>query len=238
MSESLKSNLIVLHGALGSEVQFAPLKELLSPDFEVFSFNFSGHGGRAFEGPYSIDRFAKEVSLYMQEKGLARAAFFGYSMGGYVALRFAHLFPEKCTGIFTLGTKFHWTPESAARETAMLNVEKMKEKIPQFCEILRLRHEPLDWEMVVEETKDMMTRLGNGEAIHPGDMRISVPVTISVGDADNMVTQEESAEAAASIPGAVFKVFEGFKHPIEQVDQPLLAREIQIFLSAPRKSRH
>jgi pimeloyl-ACP methyl ester carboxylesterase len=229
-------DLIILHGALGSEDQFEQLKALLSPNFNVFNFNFSGHGERAFEGAFSIDRFANEVFLFMQEHGLSKASFFGYSMGGYVALRFAHLYPEKCTGIFTLGTKFHWTAESAARETTMLNVEKMKEKIPQFCEVLRLRHEPLDWEMVVEETKAMMTRLGNGEAIHPREMRISVPVTISVGDADNMVTQEESAEAAAAIPGAAYKVFKGFKHPIEQVDQQLLAREIQTFLSALRKS--
>jgi pimeloyl-ACP methyl ester carboxylesterase len=231
-----KPSLLILHGALGSEAQFGQLKELFSSGFEVFSFNFSGHGGRAFEGPYSIDRFANEIAQFMHEKGLSTAAFFGYSMGGYVALRFAHLFPEKCTGIFTLGTKFHWTPESAARETAMLNVEKMKEKVPQFCEVLRLRHEPLGWEMVVEETKAMMTRLGNGEAIHPREMRISVPVTISVGEADNMVSREESAEAAAAIPGAAYLVFEGFKHPIEQVDQQLLAREIQTFLSTLRKS--
>jgi pimeloyl-ACP methyl ester carboxylesterase len=229
-------DLIILHGALGSEAQFEQLKALLSPNFNVFNFNFSGHGGRAFEGPFSIDRFARELALFMHDKGLANAAIFGYSMGGYVALRFAHLYPEKCTGIFTLGTKFHWTPESAARETAMLNVEKMKEKIPQFCEVLRKRHAPLDWEMVVEETKAMMTRLGSGEAIHPREMRISIPVTISVGDADNMVSREESAEAAAAIPGAAYLVFEGFKHPIEQVDQQLLAREIQTFLSTLRKS--
>lgn len=231
-----KVKVLLLHGALGSEAQFEQLEELLSSDFEVFSFNFSGHGGRAFEGPFSIDRFARELALFLEKKGLTHAAIFGYSMGGYVALRFAHLFPEKCTGIFTLGTKFHWTPESAARETAMLNVEKMKEKIPQFCEVLKQRHAPIDWEIVVEETKAMMTRLGNGEALHPREMRISSPVLISVGDADNMVSREESAEAAASILGAVYKVFEGFKHPIEQVDQQLLAREIQIFLSAPRKS--
>jgi pimeloyl-ACP methyl ester carboxylesterase len=236
MSEATKPKLIILHGALGSEAQFEHLKELLASSFEVFSFNFSGHGGRDFEGPFSIDRFANEVFQFMQEHGLSKASFFGYSMGGYVALRFAHLFPEKCSSIFTLGTKFHWTPESAARETAMLNVEKMKKKIPQFCEVLSLRHEPLDWEMVVEETKAMMTRLGNSEAIHPREMHIAAPVLISVGDADNMVSREESAEAGASIPGAVYKVFEGFKHPIEQVDQQLLAREIQIFLSAPRKS--
>lgn len=231
-----KPTLLILHGALGSQAQFEQLEHLLSESFHIYRINFSGHGGRAFAGPYSIDRFANEVSQFMHEKGLSTAAFFGYSMGGYVALRLADLFPDKCTGIFTLGTKFHWTPESAARETTMLNLEKMKEKIPQFCEVLKHRHAPLDWEMVVEETKAMMTRLGNGEAIHPREMRITAPVTISVGDADNMVSREESAEAAASIPGAVFKVFEGFKHPIEQVDQQLLAREIQIFLSVPRKS--
>ena len=45
----------------------------------------------------------------------------GHSMGGYVALKLALKRPELVDRIITLGTKFNWTPEVAAKEVKMLN---------------------------------------------------------------------------------------------------------------------
>lgn len=38
--------LVLLHGALGSEKQMEPLKSWLSDKFECYSFSFEGHGER------------------------------------------------------------------------------------------------------------------------------------------------------------------------------------------------
>ena len=59
-------NLLLLHGAIGSEIQFDSLKSELSNDYNVFTFNFPGHGG--IEIPpdgFSIDMFAKSVIDFM-----------------------------------------------------------------------------------------------------------------------------------------------------------------------------
>lgn len=40
-----KADLLLLHGALGSQAQFESLKKDLAPYFRVHVFNFSGHGG-------------------------------------------------------------------------------------------------------------------------------------------------------------------------------------------------
>ena len=68
-------------------------------------------------------------------------------------------------------------------------------------------------------TADMMIGLGNYPVLNESTLKVvKIPVTISWGDQDNMVSNEESKIAASNIPNAEFKTFKGFKHPIEQVD--------------------
>lgn len=46
--------LLLLHGALGSKNQFKSLKEILKSDFDVYDFNFEGHGGLVSDADFSI----------------------------------------------------------------------------------------------------------------------------------------------------------------------------------------
>mgnify|MGYP002788336396 FL=1 len=43
----MKKTLVLLHGALGSEADVFPIKELLQNTFHVYTFNFTGHDGGA-----------------------------------------------------------------------------------------------------------------------------------------------------------------------------------------------
>jgi len=82
--------IILLHGALGSANQLQPLAEALESNFEVHTFNFSGHGGRPFGNKqFSISLFSEQINEYMQVSGISRAPVFGYSMGGYAAMYLA-----------------------------------------------------------------------------------------------------------------------------------------------------
>jgi esterase/lipase len=128
--------LLVLHGALGAQQQFEELKTLLESQFTVHTLNFEGHGGRTSNAPFSMDLFVENVRDYLQENNLSSCSVFGYSMGGYVALKFAAKFPGTVNEIVTLGTKFGWSPEIALKETAMLNPEKIEEKVPKFAAAL------------------------------------------------------------------------------------------------------
>lgn len=223
--------IIVLHGALGAKTQLEPLMNALSPLYKVHSLNFEGHGGRPAEGDFSIERFATNLKDYLDEHELSGCPVFGYSMGGYVALKLESQHPGTFSKIVTLGTKFGWTPEVAAKETAMLNSEKIEEKVPKFAAALAALHAPLDWKEMMRNTAEMMHNLGTKPALSPEDFaRIRIPVSLLLGSEDVMVTKEETQAVLAQLSNADFTVVEGWQHPIERVDASQLVEKVKELL--------
>ncbi len=224
-------NLILLHGAIGAKDQLQPLAEALQGSFEVHNLNFSGHGGATFEGEFSIQNFAEEVHHYLNENQLKKVNLFGYSMGGYVALYLAHKFPERVEKIVTLATKLSWSPEIASREVNMLNPTIIQEKIPAFAKALKERHLPNDWEEVMHKTGQMMLDLGNKQPLSANDFQnIYTPVKLAIGNADKMVTIDETAQVANGLPNSELLILPDVQHPIEKVPVSLLVQEIKAYL--------
>jgi pimeloyl-ACP methyl ester carboxylesterase len=216
-------NLVLLHGAIGASPQLKPLAELLATQFKVYTLNFEGHGGRSIDGNYSIDRFVENLIAFLDKNQLEKASIFGYSMGGYVALKAAALHSERIAGIVTLGSKFQWDPETASREVKMLNAEKIEEKVPQFAQQLKMLHAPLDWKDVLKGTAQMMLDLGNGSGLNDAEITsIQIPVLIGIGEKDQMVSIEESKRVADLLPNGKLMVFEDFQHPIDKVNLQVL----------------
>ncbi|AXG68486.1 tropinesterase [Kordia sp. SMS9] len=227
----MKTNLLLLHGALGSEAQLKSLQELLANDFNVHTLNFEGHGGRTFTHEFEMERFANNVVEKLQTLGISNTHIFGYSMGGYVALTLAKKHPEKVDKIVTLGTKFNWSFESAQQEIKLLNPEKIEEKVPAFAKRLHELHQPNDWKKVMHKTAEMMLDLANGKKLTNSDLQeIQHKTLIAIGALDNMVTLEESENAATQLPNGTFKIVENVKHPIEKVDLNVLANLIRDFV--------
>lgn len=228
----MKKNLILLHGALGSKAQFKELETLLKNDFNTITFNFEGHGGRATTKKYTIDLFAKNTVQILEEHAVEKAAVFGYSMGGYVALHLALKHPEKVSKIVTLGTKFNWTKETAAKEIKMLDPDTIMEKVPKFAARLAALHHPLSWRSVVENTAQMMYGLGHGNQLTLKDIEnIQQPVLIGIGSKDTMVTIEESKRVAEHLPSGTSMVIDDFPHPIEKTAKAILADIIIRFIN-------
>ena len=226
-----KPTLILLHGALGSERQFDALKTRLEHRFDVHTLTFEGHGGVPLSGSFGIATFAQNVLDYMDNHQLESASFFGYSMGGYVALKLASIHPEKVEKVITYGTKFEWTPAFAAGEVRKLNPEKIEEKVPQFANHLAKVHAPLDWKKVMNDTAEMMTELGNNKELTETVLKsIAQSTLVLLGELDNMSTVAESQAVAALLPNGEFEVLEGFEHQIEKVDLEVLAGRIGEFV--------
>ncbi len=228
-----KDNIILLHGALGSKVQFESLKHILSDDFNVMGLNFEGHGDRPSDKEFSIDLFAENVLDFLEEMNISKTHIFGYSMGGYVGLQLAFHNPEIIGRVITLGTKFNWTKEIAAQEIKMLNPDKIEEKVPVFAKRLEELHISNDWKEVMTKTAKMMTDLGEGKRMTDKDLgSIGHEVLIGIGTLDRMVTLAECEHTANLIPNGALKMIEGFRHPIEQVDITQMASIIRDFINA------
>ncbi|WP_205503598.1 alpha/beta fold hydrolase [Rufibacter psychrotolerans] len=225
--------LLLLHGALGAKNQFEPLLPLLPADWPVYSFNLAGHGGAALPaGPFSIQGYVAQLLEWLAERKLPSVQVFGYSMGGYIALEAARQQPGKFSKVFTLATKFDWTPATAQAEAARLQPQVIAQKVPAFAQMLQERHAPQDWTEVVRRTADLMRQLGEQPVLGAQELKqIAVPVRIAVGDKDQMVSVEESLAAYRHLPHGQFQVLPSIKHPLEQVEWPLLAQALLHFFS-------
>lgn len=221
---------ILLHGALGSKTQLDPLQRLLVAEGRrVHSVNFSGHSGMPFsQTGFGIETFANDVLSYLDEQNMAQADIFGYSMGGYVALWLAHLQPARVGKIVTLGTKFDWSPESAGKEVKKLDPEKILAKVPAFARILETRHAPNDWRELLQKTAAMMLGLGEQPLLtQPVIASIPHPVTVMLGDQDDMADRAYSEQVAHELPQGRFMLVNDTPHPIEKVRLNELVEIIQ-----------
>ena len=227
-------SILLLHGALGAKEQFNELAGRLSTRFDVHTINFSGHGGKDIpEKPFSISMFACDIESYLNDNNIYETDIFGYSMGGYAALYLAQNNPARIHKIFTLATKFMWTPLIAEKEVKMLDAEKIKHKVPKFARELALRHGKDNWETVLAKTSEMMRDLGiSGERYGGYELnleKINNEVMIGLGDKDRMVSLEETIAAYRALPNGKLIVFPGTPHPLEMIDMDRLAGEIERF---------
>ena len=226
-------HLILLHGAIGDKEQFtkAGILDQLA-EYPVHCLNFNGHGGKPLSPEnFSIAYFAKEVIAFMDDKKIEQANIFGYSMGGYVGMYLAIHYPEKINRLITLGTKFKWDNAIAEKEVQLLNAGKLAEKLPAFAAILKERHAPTDWTIVLKKTADMLIAMGNDNPLKLEEYaQVMQPVLLMLGDRDKMVSLEETLAIYHQLPNAQLSILPDTAHPIEMINAERLAFEISSFL--------
>jgi pimeloyl-ACP methyl ester carboxylesterase len=163
-------------------------------------------------------------------KKLTEVSIFGYSMGGYVALYLAAYYPERINKIFTLATKFDWTEATSEKEAAMLDPEKISEKVPAFATALEKVHAPQDWKKVLEKTAAMLLNLGRAPALTEKECtQIKIPVTIGIGEQDKMVSIDETKQTVSRIKNAKLLQLPDTPHAFEKVNHEMLANFIKEF---------
>lgn len=227
--------LYLLHGALGAAVQLEPLRERLASFADVHVVELAGHGAtplgdREFSIPGFVDQFIERLG----SDRAGRVDVFGYSMGGYVALGAAHLHPLRIGKVMTLGTKFEWTPDVAARDAARLDVATIRAKVPQYADALEARHRGAGgWETNLMRTAALLRSLGERPYLDADVLAsITQPACIVVGDRDETVSGDECTRTAALLANGTTVVLPDTPHPFERVDHALLASAVISFMSS------
>ncbi len=224
-------HLLLLHGALGAAQQLHTLEVGLGEQYNIYKLEFSGHGHKAFVGNFSIERFAGEVLTYLDQNNIDRIDIFGYSMGGFVALYLAKHYPQRVNKVISLAAKLQWDEAIAIKEAGMMNAEKIAAKLPAFAAELEQRHTAMGWKEMLQESIEMMARLGTNNPIpakHYAD--ITTPVLLLLGDRDKMVTLEETVAAYKAMPNAKMGMLPGTPHPLKQVNMGVLVEMVTGFL--------
>jgi pimeloyl-ACP methyl ester carboxylesterase len=100
-SDSGKGKAVVLlHGFLGSHKIWEQTINNLSTSYRVIAIDLPGHGNTECLGyAHSMDLMAKCVKSVLDSLRLKKYIIIGHSMGGYVGLAFADLFPDHLKGL-------------------------------------------------------------------------------------------------------------------------------------------
>ena len=121
--------IVLLHGFLESLEIFDEFSEKLSKRFRVISIDLPGHGQTPAIGyVHSMELMAECVKLVLDSLTLRKYVVVGHSMGGYVALAFAELFPQNVSGLCI----FH--------STAMPDSEEKKKDRERVMQIVKKDH--------------------------------------------------------------------------------------------------
>ncbi len=217
--------LLLLHGALGSSTQFEPLVDLIGDRIATHTLDFEGHGASPLRRrPCRMEYFAENVIDYLNANKLAAVSIFGHSMGGHVGMYLARFFPERVLSVFTLGTKFVWNPEIAAREAELMLPEKIAQKVPHFARLLQQRHAAAGWEALLGKLREMQLHVGQHNSLPDADIRaVGQRVRIGLGDRDNTSSIEESVHVYRLLSKGELQIFPNTAHPIEKVPLEYLA---------------
>ena len=98
--------LVLLHGFPLDHHLWDNVSSLLEDKFDLILPDLRGFGeSTTVNSPYSMDDYASDIAGLLDKMGIQKAAIVGHSMGGYVALAFARLYPERVSGLALISSQ-------------------------------------------------------------------------------------------------------------------------------------
>ena len=97
--------IVLLHGFLENQTMWQDFVPELSKKYRVITIDLLGHGNTECLGYiHSMEDNADMVHEVLSELRIRKAILVGHSMGGYVALAYAELYPETMKGLVLLNS--------------------------------------------------------------------------------------------------------------------------------------
>lgn len=121
------ATVVLLHGFLENQSMWNHFIPELSQRNRVITIDLLGHGATECLGyVHTMEDQADMVHAVLAELKIRKAVFVGHSMGGYVALAFAELFPEFMKGLILMNSTSRADSEERKtnRERAIKAVKK------------------------------------------------------------------------------------------------------------------
>jgi pimeloyl-ACP methyl ester carboxylesterase len=177
--------LVLLHGAFSSiDKDFGKIIPSLAKDHQVIGIELQGHGHTTdIDRPLSYTAMAEDVTLLLQQLKISNADFFGYSMGGGVALQLTITHPNLVKHLVLASTAY--SPEGMNME----NPDKLKQKAQTGLNqsVWKKNYDKIapdtsKWSKLVGQVYGMM---GSWRGFQSADIKnIKSPTLLIFGDGD------------------------------------------------------
>lgn len=215
--------LVLLHGYPLDHHIWDEVAPLLENKFDLILPDLRGFGrSSTVDTPYTMDDFASDIADLLDYLGVGKAAIAGHSMGGYVALAFVRLFPDRVAGLGLIASQTLADPpdrKEARYKSAAEVAEKgiggvMDAMAPKFTndpalqayarEVMK-RQNPRAY---ISALKAMAERQDSSFLL--ASMRY--PVVLVHGDTDALIPIERAREVKEAIPHALLAELPGVGH--------------------------
>jgi len=215
--------LVLLHGYPLDNHLWDDIVPLLEDTFDLIQPDLRGFGkSTTVESPYIMDDYASDIAGLLDQLGIQKAAIAGHSMGGYVALAFAGLYPERVSGLGLVSTQVLADPpdRKEARYKSAADVSEkgiggvVEAMVPKFTSDERLqgiaretmeRQQPAAF---IGALRAMAERTNSSSLLSS----FKFPVVIIHGEADALIPIDRAREVKNAVPSAHLVELKGTGH--------------------------
>jgi 3-oxoadipate enol-lactonase len=215
--------LVLLHGFPLDHHLWDDVVPLLEDSFDLIIPDLRGFGGSStVDSFYSMEDYALDIAGLLDHLGIQKAAIAGHSMGGYAALAFARLFPERVRGLGLVSSQaLDDTPErkegryKSAAEVADKGitsvVEMMASKFTSDKSLQEAARKSMEQQQpaaYIGALKAIAERVDSTPLLSS----FSFPVVIVHGDADALIPIDRAREVKAAVGNAHLVEISGAGH--------------------------
>jgi pimeloyl-ACP methyl ester carboxylesterase len=204
--------LVLLHGAFGFAEGWSTTLAALKQTRKVVVIEFQGHGHTAdIDRPLTYEQLAEDTAELLKQLKIKRADFFGYSMGGTVALGVAIRHPDLARKVAVLDScagppKETYEPESYAQYQSL-----PADFAPPILKgpYDKTAPDPARWPILVRKIKSMGPAF---QGYSEKELKsIRAQVLVMQGDRDG-VRPEHAVEIYRLVQNAQLAIFPGSDH--------------------------
>ena len=205
--------LVLIHGFPLDHTSWEDVALLLQDDFDLIIPDLRGFGeSGSVDASYTVADMADDISGFLNNLGIEKAAFAGHSMGGYVALSFAKAYPQKVSGLGLVSSQAladsperkagrYKTAEDVAEKGVIVVADAMSSKLSPNADVqvyVRRVIERQGKSGVMGALKAMAER----EDSSPSLSSFNFPVVLLHGAADVLIPVDRSREIKQIMPSA------------------------------------